>query len=63
MTCLVCRYFHPRTTSKSAFAQQEMRFSSGSWRSSNQAPPLHQRYDRDWPTLLTNKPLATLIEK
>jgi V8-like Glu-specific endopeptidase len=54
--------------------QQEMWLSSGSWRSSNQAPfdpikngdqspPLLQRYDRDWHILLTNKPLATLMEK
>ncbi len=54
--------------------QQEMWLSSGSWRSSNQAPfdpikdgdqspPLLQRYDRDWHILLTNKPLASLIEK
>lgn len=54
--------------------QQEMWLSSGSWRSSNQAPfdpikngdqspPLLQRYDRDWHILLTNKPLAILMEK
>jgi hypothetical protein len=54
--------------------QQEMWLSSGSWRSSNQAPfdpikdgdqspPLLQRYDRDWHILLTNKRLATLMEK
>ena len=52
--------------------QQEIWLSSGSWRSSNQAPfdpikngdqspPLLQRYDRDWHILLTNKPLATLM--
>ena len=54
--------------------QQEIWLSSGSWRSSNQAPfdpikngdqspPLLQRYDRDWHILLTSKPLATLMEK
>jgi hypothetical protein len=54
--------------------QQEMWLSSGSWRSSNQAPfdpvkdgdqspPLLQRYDRDWHVLLANKRLATLMEK
>lgn len=54
--------------------QQEMWLSSGSWRSSNQAPfdpikngdqspPLLQQYDRDWHVLLTNKPIATLLEK
>lgn len=54
--------------------QQEMWLSSGSWRSSNQAPfdpikegdqspPLLQRYDRDWHILLANKRLAALMEK
>lgn len=54
--------------------QQEMWLSSGSWRSSNQAPfdpikdgdqspPLLQRYDRDWHILLTNKSLAAPMEK
>lgn len=54
--------------------QQEMWLSSGSWRSSNQAPfdpikdgdqspPLLQSYDRDWHILLTNKSLASLMEK
>jgi PLD-like domain/Trypsin-like peptidase domain len=54
--------------------QREMWLSSGSWRSSNQAPfdpikdgdqspPLLQRYDRDWHILLVNKRLATLMEK
>lgn len=54
--------------------QQEMWLSSGSWRSSNQAPfdpikdgdqspPLLQQYDRDWHVLVTNPPLASLLEK
>jgi hypothetical protein len=54
--------------------QQEMWLSSGSWRSSNQAPfdpikngdqspPLLQQYDRDWHILLTDKSIATLMEK
>lgn len=54
--------------------RQETWLSSGSWRSSNQAPfdpvkngdqsqPLLQKYDRDWHVLLTNKPIAVLMEQ